>query len=116
MFKFIEDYVRHRTIKKYINKLGSYLKKKYGIKEYYTEEEINSFLGKYSLGKKHMAYAYALYMVPEHLDGVLIKINESKSAKIIKQHLAANYATDMMSNTFYTGGNYSSGDSDGGSD
>ncbi len=62
-----------------------------------------------------MAYAYALYMIPEHLDGVLTKINESKSAKILKQHLAANYATDMISNTFCSGGSYSSGaDADGG--
>lgn len=91
MFNLIERYQRHRSIKKYIRSLGSSLKKRYGVNEYYTEGQIRTTLEVHKIGGKYASYAYGLYLAPKNLSGILERLNESRTSKNMRIYLATNY-------------------------
>lgn len=123
MLKLIDRYLKHRAIKKYIRSLGPQLRQRYGISEYYTEGQIRTTLEHNKIGGKYAVYAYGLYLVPEQFDGILTMLNESKTSKSIRKHLAVTYVggnidysySDIMSTSEYCAGESSAACSDGGS-
>ena len=118
MFEFIERYKKDKAIKRYIRHLDSYLSRRYGTNNHYTEEQIKSTLDKHKINGKYAAYAYVLYMKPQEVDGVLMKIGESKNARELRKFVATTYASYIMSSPGDYGNSDSSsgGDSDGGGD
>ncbi len=109
MLHFIKQYLKHRTIKKYIKNIGPQLKQHYGMKNYYTENQVRAILDGNKFKGKYISYAYGLYLAPRKLDGILGEINESETSKSIREYLAVNYiggiidysSRDIISNSGY---------------
>lgn len=113
--KFLEKRRKDKAIKSYIRKLPSYLEKQYGKSKYYSEEQVKSALEEHNINSKYDSYAYSLYMSQKEVEGVLVRLGESRTGKELRKYMvSALICYSISSNT--AAGDSNSGDSGGGSD
>jgi len=113
--KFLERRRKNKAIKNYIRKLPSYLEKQYGKSRHYSEEQVKSALEKHNISSKYDSYAYSLYVSPKEVEGILIRLGESKSGKELRQVMVSafiGYSISPFGSVF--GSDAATGDSGGG--
>lgn len=83
--------IKYFAINKYYKHLYSWLKKDYGASDSYSSEQIKGTISTHNFSKKHIAYAYALFLKKEQLNEVLAVELPTLRADILRAYIAKRF-------------------------